>query len=280
VTLRFDINLSILFTELPLLERPAAARAAGFTAAEFWWPFGTEAVPSDRDVDAFLAALEDAGVRLVGLNFLDDLSAGSRGLVCVPEHAQRFRDSIDVAVGIAERTGCRNLNALYGNRIEGVPELQQQEVALENLAAATAAASGIGATVLLEALNAIESPAYPIVSTAAALAEIDRVAAATGATNLAFLCDLYHLARMDEDLFATIAAHAGRFGHVQIADTPARGEPDSGALDFSALFKALTEAGYTAESGRGSIGLEYKPSTGVTTDSFEWIAPEDRAWTG
>ncbi|WP_194893264.1 hydroxypyruvate isomerase family protein [Catenulispora pinisilvae] len=271
MTLRFDINLSILFTELPLLERPAAARAAGFTAAEFWWPFGTEAVPSDRDVDAFTAALDDAGVRLVGLNFPDDLSVGARGLVSVPEHAQRFRDGIDVAVGIAERTGCRNLNALYGNRIEGCSELQQQDVALENLGAAAAAADRIGATVLIEALNAIESPAYPITSSAAALAEIDRVSAATGATNLAFLCDLYHLARMDEDLFATIAAHADRFGHVQIADIPARGEPDSGALDFSALFKALTEAGYTAESGRGWVGLEYKPSTGITTDSFEWM---------
>lgn len=270
MTLRFDINLSILFTELPLLERPAAARAAGFTAAEFWWPFGTEAVPSDKDVEAFIGALDDAGVSLVGLNFLDDLSVGSRGLVSVPEDAKRFRDSIDVAVGIAERTGCRNLNALYGNRIEGRVELQR-DVAVENLAAATEAASRIGATVLLEALNAIESPAYPITSAAAVLAEIDRVSAATGATNLAFLCDLYHLARMDEDLFATIAAHADRFGHVQIADTPARGEPDSGALDFSALFKALIEAGYTAESGRGWVGLEYKPSTGITTDSFGWM---------
>ena len=274
MTLRFDINLSILFTELPLLERPAAARAAGFTAAEFWWPFGTEAVPSDRDVDAFVGALDDAGVALVGLNFLDDLSVGAKGLVSVPEHAKRFRDSIDVAVGIAERTGCRNLNALYGNRIEGRVDLQndlQDDLAVENLAAAPAAASRIGATVLLEALNAIESPAYPITSTAAALAEIDRVSAATGATNLAFLCDLYHLARMEEDLFATIAAHADRFGHVQIADIPARGEPDSGALDFTALFKALSEAGYTAESGRGWVGLEYKPSTGITTDSFEWM---------
>jgi hydroxypyruvate isomerase len=280
VTLRFDINLSILFTELPLLERPAAARAAGFTAAEFWWPFGTEAVPSDKDVDAFIRALDDAGVRLVGLNFLDDLSAGARGLVSVPEHAQRFRDSVEVAVGIAERTGCRNLNALYGNRIEGVSEQLQEEFALENLALAAGTASRIGATVLIEALNAIESPAYPLTSTEAALAEIDRVSVATGATNLAFLCDLYHLARMDEDLFATIAAHADRFGHVQIADIPARGEPDSGALDFTALFKALTVAGYTAESGRGSVGLEYKPSTGITADSFGWLAPEGRAWIG
>src|SRR5271165_6902398 len=66
--LRFDINCSILFTELPLLQRPAAARAAGFDAVEFWWPFD-DPVPRDREVDAFVAALGDTGVRLVLLNF-------------------------------------------------------------------------------------------------------------------------------------------------------------------------------------------------------------------
>ena len=45
-----DANISMLFTELPLLARPAAARAAGFTAVEAWWPFGS-AVPADAEVD-------------------------------------------------------------------------------------------------------------------------------------------------------------------------------------------------------------------------------------
>jgi hydroxypyruvate isomerase len=65
--LRFDVNCSILFTELPLLERPAAARAAGFDAVEFWWPFA-DPVPPDREVDAFVRALREAGVRLILLN--------------------------------------------------------------------------------------------------------------------------------------------------------------------------------------------------------------------
>ena len=278
MTLRFDINLSILFTELPLLERPAAARAAGFTAAEFWWPFGTEASPSDKDVDAFVGALDDAGVRLVGLNFLDDLSVGSRGLVSVPEHADRFRENVDVAVGIAERTDCRNLNALYGNRIEGVSAKEQDDLAVEHLGLAAEAASRIGATVLVEALNSIESPAYPLTSTEAALSVIDRVGKEAGAPNLAYLFDLYHMARMGEDLYATIAAHAGRFGHVQVADVPARNEPGTGSLDFDGLSAALIAAGYTAQAGEGSVGLEYKPSSGVSAQSFAWLAPEWRAW--
>ena len=77
--LRYDINLSILFTELPLLERPAAAAEAGFTAVEFWWPFD-RAVPDGSDVDRFVAAVEDAGVQLVGLNFFaGDMAGGDRG---------------------------------------------------------------------------------------------------------------------------------------------------------------------------------------------------------
>jgi hydroxypyruvate isomerase len=76
---RFDVNLSILFTELPLLDRPAAARAAGFDAVEFWWPFDT-ATPSDAEVDRFVAAIQDAGVQLVGLNFAaGDMPGGERG---------------------------------------------------------------------------------------------------------------------------------------------------------------------------------------------------------
>ncbi|HWG24394.1 hydroxypyruvate isomerase family protein [Actinospica sp.] len=278
MTLRYDINLSILFTELPLLERPAAAAAAGFTAAEFWWPFGTEAQPAGSAVDEFIAALDAAGVRLVGLNLLDDLSVGSRGLVSVPEHAGRFRDAIPVAVEIGRRTGCRNFNALYGNRIEGVDPEFQDQLAVANLDAATKAAAIIGGTVLIEALNAIESPLYPVTSTRAALDVIGRTEEVTGATNLALLLDLYHMARMGEDLETVIGKHAGRVGHVQIADVPDRGAPGTGGLDYRALFAALEAADYRVEEGLGSIGLEYKATNGVSADSFAWLPAEERGW--
>ena len=131
--LRFDVNCSILFTELPLLKRPAAARAAGFDAVEFWWPFA-EPVPPDREVDAFVGALDDAGVRLVLLNFAGgDLAAGDRGLLSLPAGSAAFRDNIDACAGIAARTGCGVLNALYGNRADGLPERQQDELAAQNL---------------------------------------------------------------------------------------------------------------------------------------------------
>ncbi|MEV6769231.1 TIM barrel protein [Nocardia sp. NPDC051030] len=254
---KFDVNCSILFTDLPLLERPAAAKAAGFDAVEFWWPFGEDPTPADKDIDAFVSAIDNAGVELIGLNFIDLIPTG-RGLVSVPGEETRFRDNIDVAIGIAERTGCKALNALYGNRIAGEHAQRQDELALENLRLAAKAAQRIDAIVLLEALNAYESPDYPIVSAAHAIKIIEEV----GEPNLRFLCDLYHLARMDENLTGVIDTWARYIGHVQIADSPGRGRPGTGALDFDALYAALDESGY-----EGYIGLEYKdPEL-----DWEWI---------
>jgi hydroxypyruvate isomerase len=263
--LRFDVNCSILFTELPLLRRPAAARAAGFGAVEFWWPFAAPA-PPDREVDAFTGALDEAGVRLALLNFAGgDLAAGERGLLSLPAGSAAFRDNIDVCVGIADRTGCGVLNALYGNRADGVPEQQQDELAVENLALAAAAAARAGATVVVEALNVHDTPRAVITSSERALAVIGAVRA-TGATNIAFLADLYHLSRMGEDVSTALARYAGDIAHVQVADVPGRGAPGTGQLDYQALFGQLAGQGY-----QGWVGCEYQPTDPAdSSTSFGW----------
>src|SRR5947208_10219199 len=139
-SLPYLANCSLLFTEEPLLRRPATARAAGFGAVEFWWPFET-AVPADREVDAFVAAIEDAGVTLAGLNFFaGDLAGPDCGVLSIPGRATEFRDNIDVAVGLGADLGAAVFNALYGNRVDDVPPERQDELATENvvLAAKTA----------------------------------------------------------------------------------------------------------------------------------------------
>jgi hydroxypyruvate isomerase len=253
--MRYDVNLSILFTELPMLERPAAAAAAGFDAVEMWWPFDGP-VPADAELDALARAVTDAGVGLVGLNFdAGHMPSGDRGLLSSKATSQRFRDNIDVTVGFAERLGCTVLNALYGNTTDDT----DAELALENLALAVKSAQRIGATVVVEALNSVENTRYPITSSAQAFAVIDQV------PGTAFLADFYHLARMGEDLTALIENHAARFGHVQIADVPGRGQPGTGALDYPSLLRQLADSPY-----EGPVGLEYKP-VGATGDSFGWL---------
>jgi hydroxypyruvate isomerase len=268
-TSRFSVNLSILFTELPLLERPAAARAAGFTAVEFWWPFAV-AVPGDREVDDFVRAVEDAGVALTGLNFsAGDMPAGDRGLVSWPARSAEFRDNVDVTVGIGERLGCRAFNALYGNRVDGASPEQQDELAVENLAIAGRAVHRIGGTVLVESCSG--APRYPLLTADDAIAVLDRVERETGVTDLGFLCDLYHLAVNGDDLDRVVEAYASRVAHVQIADHPGRHEPGTGELDLARHLEELAAAGYD-----GWIGLEYTPS-GASADSFGWLPRERRS---
>src|SRR3954454_13975422 len=170
--MRFDVNLSILFTELPLLERPAAAREAGFDAVEFWWPWA-EAVPTDAEIDRFVVAVTDAGVQLVGLNFFaGDMPGGDRGLVSWPARSAELRDNIDATVGLGGQLGCRAFNALYGNRVDGVAPQEQDALAAETLALAARAARRIGGTVLVEPVSG--APRYPLLTAADALDAIDR----------------------------------------------------------------------------------------------------------
>ncbi|WP_345041104.1 hydroxypyruvate isomerase family protein [Georgenia daeguensis] len=260
-----------MFTELPLTERAQAARAAGFGAVEFWWPF-RDAVPGDGEVDRFVTSVQDAGVQLAGLNFFaGDMAGGDRGAVSWPRRSREFRDNVDVVVDIGRRLGCRSFNALYGNRVDGATAPEQDELAVENLAAAARAVAAIDGTVLLEAVSG--TPAYPLKLAGDAIGVLDRVQRETGATNLAFLLDLYHLTVNGDDVGAVLDTQAERIGHVQIADAPGRGEPGTGGIDIPAFLGRLEDAGYA-----GWVALEYKPTT-RTAESFGWLPAQTAAGT-
>jgi len=255
----YDLNLSMLFTELDLLRRPAAARAAGFDAVEFWWPFA-EPVPADAEVERFARAIEDAGVRLVGLNFhAGDMPAGERGVLSHPRRAREFAANLDVVADLGRRLGCRKFNALYGTRLDGVSAAEQDEVAAASLARAAEVVGGFGGAVLLEPVSG--TPGYPLLTAADAAAVIERV----GADNVRLLFDVYHLVVNGDDPWAVLSERAGSIGHVQIADAPGRGAPGTGEIDFERFWPALAAAGYD-----GHVGLEYRPG-GPSAGSFGWI---------
>ena len=264
--MRFAANISLLFTELPMVQRPAAAAAAGFDAVEAWWPFDTPE-PPEHDVDRFVTAVQDAGVRLVGLNFdAGDMAGGDRGLVSLPAERDRFRANVDVAVDIGGRLGTVVFNALYGNRTGEDQDAEQDELARENLAHAARKASAIGATVVVEAVNAFENPRYPLTRTEHALSVIDEVASSSG-ERLGYLYDIYHMQRMEGNVIGTIRSLAERITHVQVADAPDRHEPGTGELAYERILPALAQAGYP-----GWVAFEYKPSR-PTAETLSWLQP-------
>jgi hydroxypyruvate isomerase len=252
-----DANISILFTELPMLERPAAAREAGFTAIEAWWPFGS-VVPGDAETDGFERAVRDAGVRLVSLNgFAGDMAAGERGIASWPGRRPEFLDNLAAVMGLGDRLGCRRFNILYGNRVDGADAAAQDELAGQNLADAARAAQQIGASIVVEPLSG--APHYPLRTADDVIAVLDRLPD-DAAPAAGLLADLYHLCVNGEDVAATLNRVYQRIGHVQVADAPGRHEPGTGTADLDAWVRQLRELGYD-----GCIGLEYAPLEDTVT---------------
>jgi hydroxypyruvate isomerase len=249
-------NISLLFAEVDLLDRPAAAAAAGFDEVEVWWPFSSPA-PSSAEVDAFVSAIERAGVALTGMNlYAGDMPAGQRGVLSDPAQVDDFVRSLRVASEIASRTGCAGFNALYGQRIAGVPPEEQDRTATANLAEAARVLGDRGGVVLIEPLSRGLNGAYPLESAADALAVVQRVREDLGQTAIALLFDTFHLANNGQNLIDVIRRHVSDIGHVQLADAPGRGEPGSGSIDFAAVIDCLADAGYD-----GSVAFEYAPTS-------------------
>lgn len=262
-------NVSLLFTEVPYLERFAAAAAAGFTAVESWWPFPT-ASPSRDEQEELVRAIDAAGLPLTGMNvFAGDMAAGERGIACIPERAGELEASLSALCWVAERTGCRGFNLLHGQVPAGAEAAARRAAiqAYRRAAEVLADLEDAPGIVLVEPLARGLNGAYPLETAGDALSLIDEA----GAPNLQLLLDTFHLASNGEDLPALIATSAPRIGHVQLADAPGRGEPGSGTVDFAAVGAALTAAGYA-----GTVAAEYKP-TGETRSTLGWLSHPGRA---
>jgi len=262
--MRFSANVSILFPNTPFVERFARAKAAGFSAVEFWWPAG-------EDLNQVEEAIRAAGLEVVLINFdAGNMPAGDRGLLSNPERHEVFRANVPVALAFAKRLGCDKLNALVGVQLPEHTREAQLELARQNIAWAADEAAKQGATIMIEAVNTIENGPYLLHTTAQAAEFIRTV----GRDNVKLQYDAYHMQRMEGNLVATIRANFDGIAHVQVADSPGRGEPGTGEIHYSYLLRELEALGY-----KGYVGLEYKPSGGgeQAEDSFAWLPAEGRS---
>lgn len=240
--IRWSAHLSTLFTELDPLQRPAAARAAGFTAVETWWP------PAPDPVD-WVAAVQAAGVTAVLVNADGgDLAAGERGFC---NHADRLREvvaAVEAAAHVGVACGGGAVNLLVG-RDDGVrPVAVQLAVAREAVRAAGDAAAAVGGRVVIEHLNPVDVDRPLLPTPADALAFVEAVEHPA----VRILFDAYHAARAGLDPREEARRVAPLIGHVQYADSPGRGAPGTGTVDVWALVETLVALGYD-----GCVGLEY-----------------------
>jgi hydroxypyruvate isomerase len=237
----YAANVSILYPDVPVLQRAEQARKDGFDAVESWWPFPS-AGPSDAEVDAFVTSVTDAGVELIAMNtFNGDMAAGERGIVSDEHRKPEFDDSLAVALEVGRRLGTRMFNTLVG-----VGPLRDLGAGRLEVAARTALSEG--RRILIEPLSGVDD--YSITTTRDAFALVHALGKGAGV-----LADLYHLAVNGEDVDATIALRGDDFAHVQVADSPGRGAPGTGSLPLGRWLDALQGMGYD-----GWVALEHLPS--------------------
>lgn len=251
----FAANLTMMFTEVPFLDRFALAAKAGFRHVEFLFPYAfpapdLKALLSEHRLDLVLHNLP-AG----------NWDAGERGIGCLPDRVDEFREGVGLAIEYARALGVPRINCLAGKAPAGVGDAVLRATFVQNLQFAAAELKKAGIKLLIEPINTFDIPGFYLTRTTQALSILDEV----GSDNLYLQYDIYHAQRMEGELAATLAAHLPRIAHVQLADNPGRHEPGTGEINYDFLFAHLDAIGYA-----GYVGCEYKPAT-TTKAGLGWF---------
>ncbi|WP_315812590.1 hydroxypyruvate isomerase [Bradyrhizobium sp. SZCCHNR2028] len=256
---RFAANLTMLFNELPFVDRFAAAKAAGFSGVEYLFPY-------DFDKAELREQLARHGLTQVLHNLpAGNWAAGERGIAILPDRVDEFRDGVRRAIEYARALDCRQLNCLVGIAPADSDPRQLNTTLVYNLRFAATALKAQGIKLLIEPINTLDIPGFFLSRTAQALQLISEVES----DNLFVQYDIYHMQIMEGDLARTMQKHLARIAHIQLADNPGRHEPGTGEINYAFLFRHLDAIGYP-----GWIGCEYKPRA-TTAEGLGWLT--DRA---
>lgn len=252
---RFAANLSMMFPEVPFLERFERAGRAGFRAVEFLFPYAH--APEELEARLRRATLENVLFNLPP----GDWDAGERGMAALPGREAEFLAGVDLALRYARVLGTRRLHAMAGVAPAGADRAVLRRTYVANLRAAARRVAAEGITLLVEPINPRDIPGYFLNTQA----EAHGLVAEAGEPNLQVQMDLYHCQVVEGDLATRIRRHLPGVGHFQVAGVPERHEPDVGEVNYPYLFALLDDLGYD-----GWIGCEYRPR-GITEDGLSWV---------
>lgn len=254
---RFAANLSMMFNEVPFLDRFALAAKAEFKGVEFLFPY-------EHPAAEIAARLKDNGLQQVLFNApAGDFGKGERGMAAIPGKQAAFRESIKLALEYATTLACPRLHIMAGLKPEGVAHDTLTAVYGANLAYAAEECAKAGVKPIIEPINHRDIPGFFLNTTDQAAAII----AAVGPEKLGMQFDLYHCQITEGDVVKRVEKHLPLIAHMQVADTPGRHEPGTGEVNWPFVFKTIDTLGF-----RGWIGCEYRPA-GETLAGLSWFAP-------
>lgn len=253
--LKFSANLSLLFTEYPLLERFSKAKKAGFNAVEIQFPYFAD--PQ--------AIKEQLLVNNLSLNLINipaaNLLTGGDGLACVPTREHEFKQAVQTAAAWARELQIPQVNLLSGKQPNHCDLSACLTTLVNNMRYAATVLADIGVTLVFEAINNKDMPRCVISNIDQQLEMLEAV----NHDNVALQFDCYHMAMNHENIMALLKSHIDVIAHIQFADCPHRHEPSTGSLDYPMIFKCLEDLDYA-----GFVAAEYKPLKG-TLNSLTWL---------
>ena len=253
---RFAANLSMMFTEVDFLKRFDTAAEAGFSAVEYMSPY-------EYDKEQLAEGLRRNNLTQVLHNLpAGDWEAGDRGIACLPDRVDEFKEGVARAIEYATALGCRQVNCLAGFSPQGAEPDVVRQTFVSNLRYAADRLGGAGIRLLTEPLNTRDFPGTYLHRTDQARSIIQEVAS----DNLRLQYDVYHMQVMEGDLAQTIRDNLDIIQHIQIADNPGRNEPGTGEINYPFLFDYLDKIEY-----QGWVGCEYRPHT-TTTEGLGWVS--------
>ena len=255
---RFAANLSMMFNEVPFLDRFGAARRAGFDAVEFLFPY-------EHPADELRKRLDDTGLAVALFNMPPgDWAAGERGLAGLPGRQAEFRDGVARALDYAYALKCPLLHCMAGIVPPDATPGVAANLYVANLAWAAERASGSGVRTVIEPINHRDMPGYLLRTTAQGAGVVEALNDAFGAGRVGLQLDLYHCQISEGDLTRHLQTLLPITAHVQVADVPGRHEPGTGEIAWGWVFGQLDALGY-----EGWVGCEYRPA-GETVAGLAW----------
>jgi hydroxypyruvate isomerase len=251
---RLCANLSMMFNEVPFLDRFALAAANGFTAVEFLFPYEHPAAELRRRLDA-------SGLKQVLFNMPPgDWQAGDRGMASLPGRQAEFRDGVARALDYAAALDCKLVHCMGGIPGKDVPPATAAALYAANLAWASERALAAGVRLVIEPINHRDMPGYFLNTTGQAAAIIEAI----GRDRLGLQFDIYHCQITEGDITRRMEALLPIIAHMQLADVPARNEPGTGEIGWEFVLRRIDALGY-----QGWIGCEYRPA-GDTVAGLAW----------
>jgi len=252
---KFAANLTMLFTEYDFLDRFDRAAKVGFRGVEYLFPYAYKP--------------EQLAEKLAANNLVQVLhnlpagnwEGGERGIACLPDRVNEFREGVGKAIEYAKTLNCPQLNCLSGIAPGGADASKVRETFVGNIQYAGEELKKHGIKLLIEPVNTRDIPGFYLNRTRQALELIDEA----GSDNIFVQYDVYHMQIMEGDLARAVETNLARIKHIQLADNPGRNEPGTGEINYPFLFGFFDRIGYD-----GWIGCEYKPR-GKTEEGLGWF---------